>query len=71
MKKHNKTLHQIVDELVTTHLRTDAPISSIRIALVEAIKIGERLGYSKGYNDAKAGCKQEICRCEIGEMEES
>ena len=68
--KNNKPLHQIVDELVTTHLSTDAPISSVRIALVEAIKIGERLGYAKGYNDAKASCRQEICDCEIAAMEE-
>ena len=71
MKTHKPTLHQIVDELVTTHLSTDAHTSSVRISLVEAIKVGERLGYAKGYNDAKAGCRQEICGCEIAAMEES
>ena len=70
MKKHKKTLPQIVDELVIAHLSTDMHTPSIRIALVEAIKVGERLGYAKGYNDAKAGCRQEICKCEIASIEE-
>jgi hypothetical protein len=71
MRKQHKTLNQIVDELVTAHLSADAPMSSVRIALTEAIKVGERLGYSRGYNDAKAGCKQDICQCEIASMEEA
>ena len=70
MKHHKKTLPQIVDELVMTHLSTEVHTPSVRIALIEAIKVGERLGYAKGYNDAKASCKQEICKCELGAMEE-
>ena len=41
----------------------DVSVSSIKIALMEALKVGERLGYAKGYRDAKTGYSKEVCNC--------
>ena len=63
--KHKKTLHELVESIIRTHLSVEVlPTSPIKTAVVEAIKVGERLGYDKGYNDAKAGCGKDTCDCE-------
>ena len=64
--KHLKPLKEIVDRLIIAHLGTNAITPAIQNVLVEAIKVGERLGYDEGYNDAKSTCSKETCDCENG-----
>jgi len=73
MKKHNKTLNNIIEEISKKHLGVNIFMdnnnhnlssSLIKIALIEAVKSGERVGYDKGYSDAKTGCNKETCDCE-------
>jgi len=71
MKK--KTKYSTIEEIAKSHLGvgdlsiTDVrnlSVFSIRTALSEALKAGERNGYDKGYNDAKEGCGKPTCDCE-------
>jgi hypothetical protein len=71
MRKQTK--HNTVEEIARMHLGVgdltvpdvrNLSVLSIRVALTEALKAGERLGYNKGYQDAKDGCGNPVCDCE-------
>ena len=71
------TLQDIVEQIAKRHLGVgnlsvaevrNLSVYSLKSALVEAVKIGEKLGYSEGYQNAKSGCRvndqEEECDCE-------
>jgi hypothetical protein len=55
--------HLGVGDITVTDLR-NVSVLSLKVALTEALKAGEKLGYAEGYSNAKTGCEAPACECE-------
>ena len=71
MKK--ETLNDIIERIASAHLGVgnllvadvrNLSTFSLRSALIEAVKAGEKVGYDEGYTNAKQGCDKKLCDCE-------
>jgi hypothetical protein len=68
-----ETLKDIIERIATAHFGVgsleiaevrNVSTLSIKSALTEAIKVGERIGYDEGYNNVKEGCDKTPCDCD-------